>query len=267
MSQANDLYRNLLRPAILHTFRAAGFQTMKPAVLDTLVNLAERHLVLLASTTAQHAWLSHNDPIPSITDVRMALSDCGVLVPLTDPAEEAWTERMRRPLSEMADIPKGGPQRMAAEKRKRDEQDTRDVRDFTNWLDSSQHREIKRVAGMIPDPSVPAIGVGGGVVQADDFLTSLKKKHSKAGDDSRLQGTVLGRPADDREIVVEGGPVAKVHDWRPRLEERSVNARREKDVPVEKENQAEKESAEQAEDGLPAKERIDTATSTVAAAG
>lgn len=116
---------------------------------------------------------------------------------------------------------------MMAEKRKRDEEDTRDVRDFAKWYDSSQFRDIKRVAGMTPDASamggIPAVGVGGSVVQGDDFLTTLKKKHGKAGDDSRLQGTVLGRAGDDKEFVVEGGPVQHIRDWKPKLEERSAN--------------------------------------------
>lgn len=222
MSQSHDLHRALLRPAILHTLRAAGFHSTKPSVLDTLLNLAERHLVLLASTTAQHAVSSHNDPVPTISDVRMALSDCGVLIPLEGAAEEAWKERMRIPLAEMADVPKAGKQRMIAEKRKRDDEDTEDVREFARWYDSSQYREIKRVAGLEKDlnvlGAVPLIGVGGSVVKEDDFFTALKKKHSKSGDDSRLQGTVLGRPADERDVVIEGGPVQRLRDWRPRLE-------------------------------------------------
>lgn len=222
MSQAHDLHRALLRPAILHTLRAAGFHSTKPSVLDTLVNLAERHLVLLASTTAQYAISSHNDPVPTISDVRMALSDCGVLIPLEGAAEEAWKERMRIPLPEMAEVPKAGKQRAMVEKRKRDDEDTEDVREFTRWYDSSQYREIKRVAGLEKDLNVPGavplIGVGGSVVKEDDFFTALKKKHSKSGDDSRFQGTVLGRPADEKDVVVEGGPVQRLRDWRPRLE-------------------------------------------------
>jgi transcription initiation factor TFIID subunit 3 len=155
----------------------------------------------------------------------MSLADCGVLIPLTSPAEEAWVERMRRPLEEMADIPKGGEKRIQAEKRKRDDEDTKDVREFVRWYESSQYREIKRVAGLEKDLNVPGaapvIGVGGSVVKEDDFFTALKKKHSKAGDDSRLQGTVLGRPADDKDVLVEGGPAQRLCDWRPRLEERN----------------------------------------------
>lgn len=181
--------------------------------------------MLLASTTAQHAWSSHNDPVPTLTDVRMALSDCGVLIPLVSATEEAWTERMRVPLEELADTPKGGEKRVQAAKRKREEDDVKDVRDFVSWYDSPQYREIKRVAGLEKDltgpGAAPMIGVGGNVVKEDDFFTALKKKHSKTGDDSRLQGTVLGRPADrDKEITVEGGPVQRIQDWRPRLNEK-----------------------------------------------
>lgn len=223
MSQSHDLHRALLRPAIIHLLRAAGFHSTKPSVLDTLTNLAERHLLLLASTTAQHALLSHNDPLPTISDVRMALTDCGVLHPVTDPAEEAWRERMRKPLVEIADVPQGGRQRQAAQKRKRDEDDTRDVREFTRWFDGPAHREARRVAGMIPDltstaagaAALPAVGVGGGVVQAEDFLSALKKKHGKAGDDSRLRGTVLSYLPDEKDVVIEGGPVQSLRDWKP----------------------------------------------------
>jgi len=158
----------------------------------------------------------------------MALTDCGVLVPADDAAEEDWKEVMRMPLEDMARaVEKGGDQRKKAEKRKRDEEDLRDVRRFQDWFDGSQHNEMRRIASMVPDPTttgaLPAVGVGGGVVQAEDFLTVLKKKHGKVGDESRLQGTVLGVPSEDREVVVEGGPVQRIKDWRPKLEERSAN--------------------------------------------
>ncbi|KAK4545720.1 hypothetical protein LTR36_002674 [Oleoguttula mirabilis] len=231
MSQAHDLHRALLRPAIIHTLRAAGFHSTKPSVLDTLTNIAERYLLLLASTTAQHAYNTHNEPTPTITDVRLALTDCGVLIPAEGAAEEEWREIMRVPVVDMAKRAgdgKAGEKRMAAEKRKREEEDLKDVTEFTRWVEGGQHAEIRRVAGMVPDQSatgaLPAVGVGGGVVQAEDYLTVLKKRHGKGGqDDSRLQGTVLGRDGDDKDVVVEGGPVQRIRDWRPRLEERSAN--------------------------------------------
>lgn len=221
-SQSRDTHRALLRVFVIHALRAAGFHSTKPSVLDTIVDLAERYLLLLASTTAQHAWSSHNDPIPTITDVRMALSDCGVLIPYSDASQEGWLERMRKPLKEVAAVPQGGKARMNAEKRKRDEEDTKDVRDFTRWYDGSQYREIKRIAGIIPDESIARMGVGGQMMQGEDFFTALKKKMSKAVDDVRLQGTALGRAAESKEVVIEGGPVQHIRDWRPKSEERAA---------------------------------------------
>ena len=45
----------------------------------------------------------------------------------------------------------------------------------------------------------------------------MKKKHSKIGDDSKYQGTIIGtiigRGNDAGEIQVEGGPDASIRDW------------------------------------------------------
>jgi transcription initiation factor TFIID subunit 3 len=193
--------------------------------------------MLLATTTAQHAYNSHNDTVPTVTDVRMALTDCGVLLPVDSAAEEQWRETMRKPIEAMKEsVPqgRGGIARARAEKRKREEEDVKDVAEFKRWFDSAQHTEIRRVAGMVPDATVgvggmPAVGVGGGVVQAEDFLTVLKKKNAKGGDESRWFGTVLGskqtvdEEAEAKEVLVEGGPVQRVRDWRPRLEEFPVS--------------------------------------------
>ncbi|KAI6857593.1 hypothetical protein KC343_g9969 [Hortaea werneckii] len=254
MSQAHDLHRALLRPAIIHTLRAAGFHSTRPSVLDTLVNIAERYMLLLASTTAQHASNAHNDPLPTVTDVRMALTDCGALTPADSATEEEWRELMRIPVSELqASVPKGGERRAMAEKRKRDEQDVQDIKRFRRWFEGDTHAEMRRIAGLVPDAAnltgtagggggggggganLPAVGVGGGVVQAEDYLTVLKKRmHGKAGqDDSRLQGTVLGRHGAEvgedgagefGEVVIEGGPVQRIRDWMPKLEDRVVKA-------------------------------------------
>ncbi|KAI6798192.1 hypothetical protein KC332_g16101 [Hortaea werneckii] len=254
MSQAHDLHRALLRPAIIHILRAAGFHSTRPSVLDTLVNIAERYMLLLASTTAQHAYNAHNDPLPTVTDVRMALADCGALTPADTATEEEWRELMRIPVSELqASVSKGGEKRAMAEKRKRDEQDVRDIKRFWRWFEGDTHTEMRRIAGLVPDASsvtgatagggggggganLPAVGVGGGVVQAEDYLTVLKKRmHGKAGqDDSRLQGTVLGRHGAEMgedggggefgEVVIEGGPVQRIRDWMPKLEDRVVKA-------------------------------------------
>lgn len=244
-SQSHRLHRALLRPFVLHTLRAAGFHGARPAVIDTVTDLAERYLILLAQTTARHASMAHNDPLPTITDVRMALQDCGVLAPAISGGEEEWRERMRRPLEIMGREVEGVggsegvvERRVGAEKRKREEEDVADVRSFEAWIESPQFREIKRVAGLTPDagtiagpgaaattagglPAPVAVGVGGGVVQAEDFLTRLKKKGKigvgVTGDDGRFAGTVLGDPGEDRKVVIEGGPVGSIAEWRPKF--------------------------------------------------
>jgi transcription initiation factor TFIID subunit 3 len=220
-SQTYDLHRALLRPAIVHILRAAGFHSTKPTVLDTVANLAERYLMLLAQTTAAHAISSHNDPVPTITDVRMALAECGALSPLSGAAEEDWRERMRRPMSEIEAPENGGLTRAQAEKKRREEEDLKDVRDFMRWFESSQHTEMRRIAGLIHDASAtgaataPTIGVGGGVVQAEDYLQVLKSKQGKSTADIRFQGSALGHPGEDRTVFIEGGPVGSLRDWKP----------------------------------------------------
>lgn len=42
---------------------------------------------------------------------------------------------------------------------------------------------------------------------------ALKKKHSKTGEESRYQGTVLGIPAEDKSIIIEGGPFESIQAW------------------------------------------------------
>jgi transcription initiation factor TFIID subunit 3 len=41
----------------------------------------------------------------------------------------------------------------------------------------------------------------------------LKQKHSK-NDDSRYANTILGKPTDHGEVLVEGGPVSSIDEWR-----------------------------------------------------
>lgn len=49
------------------------------------------------------------------------------------------------------------------------------------------------------------------------FLTALKKKHSKTGEESRYQGTVLGIPAEEKPLIIEGGPVESIQEWTAKL--------------------------------------------------
>lgn len=42
---------------------------------------------------------------------------------------------------------------------------------------------------------------------------ALKQKHSKTGDDSKFQGTLLGKPNEHGEVLVEGGNFDTIQSW------------------------------------------------------
>lgn len=62
----------------------------------------------------------------------------------------------------------------------------------------------------------------GGIEEAD-FATVLKKKHNKTGEDSRYQGTLLGKDADQQNITIVGGPIATIQEWGDQLRSRTVS--------------------------------------------
>lgn len=147
---SHALYTSLLRPPVLHILRAAGFQSTKPAVLDTLVDLTARYLVLLANTTASHALINHNDLTPTITDVRMALQDVGAL----------------------------RPQRSAMEEQCRGEEDLRGVDSFLKWMIGDVNKEIRRIAGLAAtEGDMVDVDVLG---ENEDFLTGRRFPYALA---------------------------------------------------------------------------------------
>lgn len=139
----NALYNSLLRPSILHILRAAGFHATRPAVLDTLVDIAIRYLTLLATRTASHALMNHNDPTPTIMDVRMALQDTGSLYPQISVMEEQC----------------------------REEEDLRGVKAFVDWMQGEANHEIRRVAGLATTPGEPVVDIDALETGKEDFLT------------------------------------------------------------------------------------------------
>ncbi|KAF4555383.1 Transcription initiation factor TFIid subunit 3-like protein [Elsinoe fawcettii] len=223
MTTPHDLHAAALRVPILHILRAAGFHSTKPTVLETLVNLTERHILLLASSTADFALANHNSLIPDVTDVRMALTEAGILLPVHDAAEEEWTEKLRKPLEDYDNIVHGSMRR-DKEIAKRDEEDIADVKQFKEWVTGDKYREIRRIAGMLPDTSTSVAGQGrvageGGGAQ-EDFLTVLKRKHKAIVDEERWSGTVLGKDSEDRDLVIEGGSVGSINDWSRKMTEK-----------------------------------------------
>ncbi|KAI9714049.1 MAG: hypothetical protein M1820_000779 [Bogoriella megaspora] len=204
------LHNALLRPPILHILRAAGFHSLRPSVLDTLADITARYIALLGSTTAFHADGHSSLSSPSISDVRLALQDCGVLVPSLTAAEEAWREALRKPL-ELYPEEHGIRQKEAS---LRDAEDTEDVRLFEKWALGEGNREIRRIAGVLAEERDGELGMEG---RREDYLSVLKKKHSKTGEEARFQGTVLGKPAEDRHIKIEGGPAENLQDWNEQI--------------------------------------------------
>ncbi|MCJ1379738.1 hypothetical protein MMC17_002841 [Xylographa soralifera] len=185
----NALQDSLLRPSVLHVLRAAGFNATRPAALDTLVDLAARYIVLLASQTASHAFANHNDVVPTAMDVRMALQDVGALRPQIGIMEE----------------------------QSREEEDARGMDAFLKWMTGDESQEIRRIAGMAGSEGDVDVEVGS---EREDFLTALKKKHSKTGEESRFQGTVLGKGADVKPVRLEGGHTESIEGWEAQLRDR-----------------------------------------------
>ncbi|KAI9760723.1 MAG: hypothetical protein M4579_001461 [Chaenotheca gracillima] len=212
-SSPSSLYRSLLRPPILHILRAAGFHSTRPSVLDTLVDLTARYLELLAGSAAANADLPSAPP--TLVDIRLAMQECGVFAPQHNIAEDfAWYET---------------------------DEDLRGVEAFRDWVQGDGNREIRRIAGLKDPASSTSILPGPNEIKAEipavagrkvdtvreaeqllqtggqeDFLTVskvLKKKHNKTGEESRFQGTVLGKAIDDRPVRIEGGTVGSIEEW------------------------------------------------------
>lgn len=175
------IFHALLRPAILQILRATGYHATRGAVLDSLTDLAARYLAALCEATAAHATHNHGDAgAYTAVDVRIALQDVGALLPERADAQQAWRDQ------------DGG----------NDDEDTRGVDDFVRWFAGPRMRDIADMAR--PDADAAPC----------DYLGALKKKHSKAGDDTKYHGTLLGRAADGVcDMAVEGGPAASIDEW------------------------------------------------------
>lgn len=215
-----QLHHALLKPAVLQMLRAAGFAGTRPAVADTLTEITSRYIMLLASQAMALAHLNHGDSIPDITDTRMALMNCALLQPTQTASEEMWKELLRQPIEE---IPEGSVLRKK-EAEKRDEEDTHEIKSFINWFDGPVYKEQMRIAGLAKE-HIPAEQLVEGIELAKhvDYFTALKQKHSKTGEVSRFQGTVLGKEAEARQIKIEGpaGLPESIEQWNEAVKQRS----------------------------------------------
>jgi len=177
MATPQALLHALLRPTVLHIFRAAGFQGSRSSVIDAATEVMEKYIQTLMQYVAMHAEINGTEMEPTIQDVRMAMQDCGVLLP-----EKVFLEQ------EFDGV-----------------EDTRGVDGFIAWAKGPENREIRRIALEGPDGA------------KEDYLTVLKKKHSTADEESRYHGTMLGKPSEPRIVKVEGGDITSVKEWAERL--------------------------------------------------
>lgn len=132
MPPTNAIFHALLRPVILQILRASGFHSSKPAVIDSLTELAARYLELLCQETARSAVenADGNSMLglaqPTIVDVRVALQSVGAFLPEGDWEEQDFTEK----------------------------EDTRGLEEFLAWATGPKTEQIKRVALDEPEEGV-----------------------------------------------------------------------------------------------------------------
>jgi transcription initiation factor TFIID subunit 3 len=141
----------LMRPAVLQILRAAGFHNASVAALDVMTDLAIRYLLLLASTTAEYAFNNHDDDVPTIQDVRMALLEVGALRPQMSVLEERAKGSVK---VDGQSVPF---------------EDMRGVDGFLKWAKGPSNREIRRVAGL-PTGSADVLDVGV-LDEREDYVT------------------------------------------------------------------------------------------------
>jgi transcription initiation factor TFIID subunit 3 len=146
-----DLHTALLRPAVIQILRAAGFGYARPAVIDTVTDIAAKYLLLLSSSTAQNAFNTHNTFVPTIQDVRLALNQAGALAPQMSTTEESLRDEVE---VEGAMVPF---------------EDLRGVQGFVNWAQGPVNKEIRRIAGFGDDANVEEIAAG--LDEKEDYLT------------------------------------------------------------------------------------------------
>ena len=148
-----EIHTALLRPAVLQILRATGFNYARPAVVDTVTDLAARYLLLLASSTAQNAFNTHNDFVPTVQDVRIAMTEAGALWPQMSTAEEALKDPTEILPGEIVPF-----------------EDLRGVRGFVDWAQGSANREIRRIAGFGAEGEMNVEQIAAGTDERVDYL-------------------------------------------------------------------------------------------------
>ncbi|KAG6111797.1 hypothetical protein E4U14_002275 [Claviceps sp. LM454 group G7] len=190
MSTQSAFFHALLRPSILQILRATGYHSARPSVIDSLTDIAARYLTALCLSTASHAVHNHGDAGDyNLVDVLMALQDVGAVQPAKKRAMGLTWQDSENEGQNKEDDDDGAEEGWV-------------VDEFVEWFAGQRMRELM------------LIGRGDGEIEATDYLSALKKKHSKTAEESKYTGTVIGKPLDTiSEIQVEGGPVTSIDEW------------------------------------------------------
>jgi transcription initiation factor TFIID subunit 3 len=129
-----------------------------------MTDILARYLSLLATRAAARAAENHNGATPDVTDVRMAMVDCGLLTPTATATQEVWSEILRAPLDE---IPaRNGFRDVQADIRRRE--DTGEIEEFVAWVRGPENAELHRIAGLARDAAAAEAAE-----RPPDYLTGL----------------------------------------------------------------------------------------------
>lgn len=212
---AYELHHALLRPVVLQIMRAQGYHSSTPATVDAFTSLVAKYMMTISYRVAKIAVSRDENGIsciPDITDVRMALEDCGAFMPNKEFTEQIYYGK----------------------------EDTRGVDSFIQWAMGPKNARIRKVAGLDkPTAGVPEIE-GAEEPKETDYLsgkykhpsahackfqyrdhankpiTALKRKHNRTGDDSKYASTILGRG------IVEPEPKENpLREWAEQMHKRA----------------------------------------------
>ncbi|KAK4201804.1 hypothetical protein QBC40DRAFT_48862 [Triangularia verruculosa] len=217
MAPTSAYFHTLLRPAVLQILRATGYHVMKPSVLDFVTQLAAAYLERLCFLTAKHATQNSHAP-DGFTDEDEILFELnnGTFIAPDGPFLNPYSDYVPPPGVPSPSVapPSVVDVRMALQgvgallpERSQQVQDylgnedMRGVEAFIAWATGPINKEIQRIALDGND-------------EATDYLDALIKKHSKGVDDTKLLGTLLGRPIEQGEVIIEGGGPTSIRQWR-----------------------------------------------------
>ncbi|KAK4166704.1 hypothetical protein QBC43DRAFT_298390 [Cladorrhinum sp. PSN259] len=202
MTPPPKYFHALLRPAIIQILRSVGYHSAKVSVLDQVTDLAARYLTRLCELTAAHASLNSSIDHPPVGMLEGPEGSASA-APMQYPSVPAPSiVDIRLALQEIGMLL---PERVQEEQDYQGIEDMRGLEQFIQWARGSLNKEIQRVALDGND-------------EAHDYLDALKKKHSKNDDDHKFLGTVLGRPNEQGEVLIEGyGELTSIHAWEAKM--------------------------------------------------